>query len=88
MNETRKIIKLGKVMFRGASAVNLDSKGNAIPTRYREIIEHIREQWFCTVDIRQPCPIVIPYKSGSLLSKDCINYPTSILLNVVYNASC
>ncbi|VEH67948.1 protein MraZ [Rodentibacter pneumotropicus] len=35
-------------MFRGAVAVNLDSKGRiAIPTRYRaEIIEKIKGKWF------------------------------------------
>lgn len=44
-------------MFRGASAVNLDSKGRiAIPTRYRpEILEINQGQMVCTVDIRQPC---------------------------------
>ena len=40
-------------MFRGATAVNLDSKGRvAIPTRYRsEILEKNQGQMVCTVDI-------------------------------------
>ncbi|BFU60101.1 MULTISPECIES: division/cell wall cluster transcriptional repressor MraZ [Rodentibacter] len=49
-------------MFRGAAAVNLDSKGRvAIPTRYRaEIIEKNQGQMVCTVDIRQPCLLLYP----------------------------
>ena len=41
-------------MFRGATAVNLDSKGRvAIPTRYRG-------KMVCTVDIRQSCLLLYP----------------------------
>ena len=49
-------------MFRGATAVNLDSKGRvAIPTRYRsEILEKNQGQMVCTVDIRQPCLLLYP----------------------------
>lgn len=49
-------------MFRGASAINLDSKGRvAIPTRYRpEITEKSQGQFVCTVDIRQPCLLLYP----------------------------
>ncbi|WP_032091871.1 MULTISPECIES: division/cell wall cluster transcriptional repressor MraZ [Pasteurellaceae] len=49
-------------MFRGASAVNLDSKGRmAIPTRYRpEIMQHNQGRMVCTVDIRQPCLLLYP----------------------------
>lgn len=44
-------------MFRGASAINLDSKGRiAIPTRYRpEIFENDQGQMVCTADVRKPC---------------------------------
>ena len=49
-------------MFRGASAVNLDSKGRvAIPTRYRaQLIEKNQGLMVCTVDIRQPCLLLYP----------------------------
>ncbi|HHF1114439.1 TPA: division/cell wall cluster transcriptional repressor MraZ [Haemophilus influenzae] len=49
-------------MFRGATAVNLDSKGRvAIPTRYRaEILEKNQGQMVCTVDIRQSCLLLYP----------------------------
>ncbi|WP_439241358.1 division/cell wall cluster transcriptional repressor MraZ [Lonepinella sp. BR2474] len=49
-------------MFRGATAVNLDTKGRlAIPTRYRpEILEQDQGQMVCTVDIRQSCLLLYP----------------------------
>ncbi|AJZ88169.1 division/cell wall cluster transcriptional repressor MraZ [Cedecea neteri] len=44
-------------MFRGATLVNLDSKGRlAVPTRYREKLIEISEgQMVCTIDIHHPC---------------------------------
>ncbi len=44
-------------MFRGATLVNLDSKGRlAVPTRYREKLVDISEgQMVCTIDIHHPC---------------------------------
>ncbi|GAA0475751.1 MULTISPECIES: division/cell wall cluster transcriptional repressor MraZ [Tatumella] len=44
-------------MFRGATLVNLDSKGRiAVPTRYREIlIGESQGQMVCTIDLHQPC---------------------------------
>ncbi|MEQ4532049.1 MAG: division/cell wall cluster transcriptional repressor MraZ [Mixta sp.] len=44
-------------MFRGATLVNLDSKGRlAVPTRYREtLIEESQGQMVCTIDLHQPC---------------------------------
>ncbi|ARJ41172.1 cell division/cell wall cluster transcriptional repressor MraZ [Pantoea alhagi] len=44
-------------MFRGATLVNLDSKGRlAVPTRYREtLIEESEGQMVCTIDLHQPC---------------------------------
>ncbi|HDX1088902.1 TPA: division/cell wall cluster transcriptional repressor MraZ [Pasteurella multocida] len=58
-------------MFRGASAINLDSKGRiAIPTRYRaEIIEQNAGQMVCTVDIRQPCLLLYPLKEWELVEQ-------------------
>ncbi len=56
-------------MFRGASAVNLDSKGRiAIPTRYRpEILEINQGQMVCTVDIRQPCLLLYPLNQWEII---------------------
>ncbi|KQN58098.1 division/cell wall cluster transcriptional repressor MraZ [Erwinia sp. E602] len=44
-------------MFRGATLVNLDSKGRlAVPTRYREtLIGESEGQMVCTIDLHQPC---------------------------------
>ncbi|MGQ0285744.1 division/cell wall cluster transcriptional repressor MraZ [Pasteurellaceae bacterium 22721_9_1] len=58
-------------MFRGASAVNLDTKGRfAVPTRYRpEIIELNQGQMVCTVDIRQPCLLLYPLNEWEIIEK-------------------
>ncbi|WP_386698427.1 division/cell wall cluster transcriptional repressor MraZ [Lonepinella sp. MS14436] len=58
-------------MFRGASAVNLDTKGRlAIPTRYRpEIIEQNQGQMVCTVDIRQPCLLLYPLTEWEIIEQ-------------------
>lgn len=58
-------------MFRGASAVNLDSKGRvAIPTRYRaEILDNSQGQMVCTVDIRQPCLLLYPLKEWEVIEQ-------------------
>lgn len=58
-------------MFRGASAVNLDSKGRiAIPTRYRaEIIEENQGIMICTVDIQQPCLLLYPLKQWEIIEQ-------------------
>ncbi|MTD27398.1 division/cell wall cluster transcriptional repressor MraZ [Erwinia sorbitola] len=44
-------------MFRGATLVNLDSKGRlAVPTRYREtLIGESQGHMVCTIDLHQPC---------------------------------
>ena len=44
-------------MFRGASLVNLDSKGRlSVPTRYRDqLLETAAGQMVCTIDIHHPC---------------------------------
>ena len=43
-------------MFRGATLVNLDSKGRlSVPTRYREqLLENAAGQMVCTIDIHHP----------------------------------
>ncbi len=49
-------------MFRGANAINLDTKGRlTIPTRYRQsLMDDCQGQLVCTVDNRQPCLLLYP----------------------------
>lgn len=58
-------------MFRGASAVNLDTKGRiAIPTRYRpEILSQNEGKMVCTVDIRQPCLLLYPLDEWEVIEQ-------------------
>lgn len=51
-----------KVMFRGTSAITLDSKSRiTIPTRYREeLMSDCQGKMVCTVDIQQPCLLLYP----------------------------
>ncbi|CDL85535.1 division/cell wall cluster transcriptional repressor MraZ [Xenorhabdus szentirmaii] len=44
-------------MFRGATLVNLDSKGRlTVPARYREMLnKESNGQMVCTIDLHQPC---------------------------------
>jgi Uncharacterized protein conserved in bacteria len=59
-----KVAKRGEAgMFRGATLVNLDSKGRlAVPTRYRDgLIEDASGQMVCTIDIHHPCLLLYPF---------------------------
>jgi MraZ protein len=49
-------------MFRGASAINLDSKGRVtIPTRYRQsLLDDCHGQLVCTIDTVQSCLLLYP----------------------------
>ena len=49
-------------MFRGATTLNLDSKGRlSIPTRYRETLsDECEGQMVCTIDLHQPCLLLYP----------------------------
>ncbi len=49
-------------MYRGASAITLDSKNRiTIPTRYREeLFADCQGQMVCTVDIQHPCLLLYP----------------------------
>ena len=64
-------------MFRGASAINLDSKGRiAIPTRYRpEILETHQGQMVCTADSRQSCLLLYPLKEWELIEQKLLGLP-------------
>lgn len=49
-------------MFRGATLINLDSKGRlAVPTRYQETLSETSQgQMVCTIDLHQPCLLLYP----------------------------
>ena len=49
-------------MFRGANAINLDSKGRlAIPTKYRQsLLDDCNGQLVCTIDTQQSCLLLYP----------------------------
>ncbi|RDV29060.1 transcriptional regulator MraZ [Alteromonas aestuariivivens] len=49
-------------MFRGANAINLDTKGRlAIPTKYRQpLLDDCNGQLVCTVDTQQSCLLLYP----------------------------
>lgn len=67
-----KVVRRGETgMFRGATLVNLDSKGRlTVPTRYREqLIESATGQMVCTIDIHHPACCFTPCLNGKLLSK-------------------
>ncbi|WP_110457563.1 division/cell wall cluster transcriptional repressor MraZ [Shewanella algidipiscicola] len=52
-------------MFRGASAINLDTKGRiAIPKRYRETLHaEFNSQLIITVDFDDPCLLLYPLEA-------------------------
>ncbi|ABV35014.1 MraZ protein [Shewanella sediminis HAW-EB3] len=54
-------------MFRGASAINLDTKGRiAIPKRYREPLHaEFNSQIVITVDFQSPCLLLYPFDEWS-----------------------
>ncbi|GLR71072.1 division/cell wall cluster transcriptional repressor MraZ [Agaribacter marinus] len=49
-------------MFRGANAINLDTKGRlTIPTKYRQsLLDDCQGQLVCTIDISQKCLLLYP----------------------------
>ncbi len=51
-----------KVMFRGTSAITLDSKSRiTIPTKYREeLLSDCQGKMVCTIDLQQPCLLLYP----------------------------
>lgn len=54
--------KINKVMFRGTSAITLDSKNRiTMPTKYREeLFADCQGKMVCTVDIQHPCLLLYP----------------------------
>ncbi|MFT4925590.1 MAG: MraZ protein [Phenylobacterium sp.] len=49
-------------MYRGASAITIDSKGRlAIPTKFRDLLlAECQGEMICTIDIHQPCLLLYP----------------------------
>jgi len=58
-------------MFRGATLVNLDSKGRlAVPTRYRDLlIGESQGQMVCTIDLHQPCLLLYTLPEWEIIEK-------------------
>lgn len=58
-------------MFRGASLVNLDSKGRlVIPTRYRVLLnEKSQGQMVCTIDLHQRCLLLYPLPEWEIIEQ-------------------
>jgi len=58
-------------MFRGATLVNLDSKGRlSVPVRYREqLVEHAAGQMVCTIDIHHACLLLYPLPEWEIIEQ-------------------
>lgn len=58
-------------MFRGATLVNLDSKGRlAVPTRYREtLIGESQGQMVCTIDLHQSCLLLYTLPEWEIIER-------------------
>ena len=56
-------------MFRGATLVNLDSKGRiTVPARYRSLLAEKSEgQMVCTIDLHQPCLLLYTLPEWELI---------------------
>ena len=58
-------------MFRGATLVNLDSKGRlAVPVRYSDtLIGESQGQMVCTIDLHQPCLLLYTLPEWEIIEK-------------------
>ncbi|AIX50241.1 MULTISPECIES: division/cell wall cluster transcriptional repressor MraZ [Pantoea] len=58
-------------MFRGATLVNLDSKGRlAVPVRYRELLlAESQGQMVSTIDLHQPCLLLYTLPEWEIIEK-------------------
>lgn len=58
-------------MFRGATSINLDSKGRlAVPTRYREqLVDESEGHMVCTIDLHQPCLLLYPLPQWEIIEQ-------------------
>ena len=67
-------------MFRGANAINLDTKGRlAIPTRYRQsLLDDCKGQLVCTVDTQQSCLLLYPLPEWEEIELKLIKFSSMI----------
>ncbi|MDF7681733.1 division/cell wall cluster transcriptional repressor MraZ [Enterobacteriaceae bacterium ESL0689] len=58
-------------MFRGATLVNLDSKGRlSVPVRYRDaLLKEASGQLVCTIDIHHPCLLLYPLPEWEVIEQ-------------------
>lgn len=65
-------------MFRGANAINLDTKGRlTIPTRYRQsLMDDCQGQMVCTVDNRQACLLLYPLPEWDIIEEKLSKFST------------
>ncbi|MGP6487897.1 transcriptional regulator MraZ [Duffyella gerundensis] len=58
-------------MFRGATLVNLDSKGRfAVPVRYRDTLSaESQGQMVCTIDLHQPCLLLYTLPEWEIIER-------------------
>ncbi|CAA2929145.1 Transcriptional regulator MraZ [Arsenophonus endosymbiont of Bemisia tabaci Q2] len=63
-------------MFRGATLVNLDSKGRlTVPTRYRGMLNEESEgQMVFTIDLCQPCLLLYTLPEWEIIEKNYHNF--------------
>lgn len=75
-------------MFRGATLVNLDSKGRlAVPTRYREtLIGESQGQMVCTIDLHQPCLLLYTLPEWEIIERKLARLSSMNRLSVAFNA--
>ncbi|MBO1256413.1 division/cell wall cluster transcriptional repressor MraZ [Alteromonas sp. 5E99-2] len=67
-------------MFRGANAINLDSKGRlAIPTKYRRaLVDDCAGQLVCTIDTKQSCLLLYPLHEWEEIEMKLLKLSTMI----------
>ncbi|MFT6268576.1 MAG: MraZ protein [Alphaproteobacteria bacterium] len=65
-------------MFRGANAINLDTKGRlTVPTRYRQsLMDDCQGQLVCTVDNRQSCLLLYPLPEWDIIEEKISKFST------------
>lgn len=62
-------------MFRGATSINLDTKGRlVVPNRYRDFLtENVEGQMVCTIDLQQPCLLLYPLNEWEVIEKKLLS---------------
>ena len=67
-------------MFRGANAINLDSKGRlAIPTKHRQpLLDDCAGQLICTIDTQQSCLLLYPLPEWEEIELKLVKFSSNI----------